>query len=123
MNKKVLHHQSDRVHEGAGWDGRSSLAGDLSGESVDGERGSSGASGREHRRKDESGKASDASQMKIQFAGIEMAPPLSKEEQERQNQLIEEALRTGDSSKVPPAREPSVAVEKDQSGMLCIQRR
>lgn len=120
MVDKVGQGRSGPERGGGGWDGRSSRLEGLS-ESEGGDKrvpgaGSGRSEGGQHKQRDASDKPADASQMKLQFAGIEMAPPLSKEEQEQQKQVVDEALRTGDYSKVPPAREPSVAVWKDESG-------
>lgn len=52
----------------------------------------------------------------LAFAGIEMAPPETDEEKRERLLALQEASRTGDYSKVPPAREPAVSVWKDENG-------
>ena len=50
----------------------------------------------------------------LRFAGLEFAPPLTAEERAEAEQVLADASASGDYSKVPPPREPTIAVWADE---------
>lgn len=53
---------------------------------------------------------------RLYFAGLEFAPPLTREEKAAAEMALQQALASGDYSKVPPPRESPIAVWSDDDG-------